>query len=419
MKIKILHKVKAGGLQLVVFVTVVVALLLSSFVLYVHLNSMYKVDNYNVLNAIKLSDSGFQWIKTHGINYQETVDLEISETEHLKISKTHWGIFDLVSVSGLSHNKTFTKKAFVGGQTPVNDNFALLLKDKTNPLVLVGNTNLKGDLFTSRYGIKTGNISGLYYENSELYQGNLRENDFELSMSSEKANYMKSIDDFYNLRQNDLDFKYIDTLSQSFNETTAYFYSDEKIYLEDKFIYGNVIIQSGTSIEVGQSSKLEDIILIAPTITIKEGFKGSVQCFSTSQIDIESNVNLRYPSALVINPKQRQNPEGIPKITVNTNLELHGSIVYFKYQEQTKRYEPNIYVGENTHILGMIYSEQNLELYGNVNGAVITERFITQHDYTTCINHLLDVSISSGFISEHQVGLIFDSNNLGISKWVY
>lgn len=417
LKIKFLYKVKAGGLQLVIFVTVVVALLLSSFVLYVHLNSMYKVDNNNILNAVKLSDSGFEWVKTHNINYKDSVDLKISETEHLKIFKKHWGVLDLVNVKAKSQNKHYGKMALIGGNTPVNKKFALFVKNKNNPLVVVGNSNLKGDLFTSRYGIKAGNISGLYYENSELFKGNLNENEFDLNLELEKAVYMKSINDFYSV-EGDLELKDIDTLSQSFHDAVAHFYSDEEIYLEDQHIYGHVVIQSEVSIEIDEFSYLEDVILIAPSITIKEGFKGSVQCFSSSQINIENNVELLYPSALVMNPKPFKK-ESVPKIIINEDVKVNGSLVYFKNQEQTNRYESNIFIGSNSTILGMIYSEQNLELHGDVKGGVITEQFITSYDNSTYINHLLNVSISSDFISEHQVGLVFDSKNLGISKWVY
>jgi cytoskeletal protein CcmA (bactofilin family) len=419
LKIKPFHKIEAGALQLVIFVTVVIALLLSSFILYLHLNTLYKLDNDHTINSIKISDSGFEWIKTHKIDYKDTIRNEISKTESLKLIKSHWGIYDLVNVTGKTQNKEFNKVALVGGISPLNKNFALSLNNQRNPLVLVGDTFLKGELYTSPYGIKAGNISELYYENRDLYQGNLNTDDVDLRIDNEKKDYLKSISFAYNSQEKTFIDKLPDTLSQSFKNQALVYYSEEDIYLEGLSVYGQVVIQSKKSITVDQTSILEDVILIAPSINIKQGFRGTIQCFSSELISVEKNVQLNYPSTLLINPDNSINTEKKPKLIINSNTQINGSLIYFRNNAQENQYDSNIYIGANSKIFGMIYSEENLELYGSVMGSVITERFITRYKSSTYINHLLNVTISSAMVSENTIGLPFKDTKLGISKWVH
>ncbi|WP_157594944.1 hypothetical protein [Psychroflexus tropicus] len=415
---KFRHKVKAGALQLVVFVTVIIALLLSSFILYVHLNTMYKQDNTLTIEAIKVTDAGFKWMETHEITYRDTLRTQISERESFKVVKKHWGLLDAVSIIGEVQNKGYNKIALVGGISPLAKNFALRLRNQRNPLVLVGNTSLRGELYTSPYGIKAGNIAGLYYENRDLFQGNLNTASTDLGIKNDKINYLKSIRYYYDSNEFMFIDKLQDSIVNSFGKQAIVYYSEDEIYLNNSFIYGQVMIQSESAIVVDQTTNLEDVILIAPRIQIKDGFKGSVQCFSSDQITVERNVQLNYPSTLFINPENAINKNIVPKIIIESNSRIEGSLVYFRNQSQENQYDTNIYVAANSEIKGMVYSEQNLELYGNVRGSVVTDRFITRYKSSVYINHLLNVRISSDDVSSNYVGIPFNQTNSGVSKWV-
>jgi len=413
------HKVKAGALQLVVFVTVVIALLLTSFILYVHMNKVYELDTEYTIEAIKVTDAGYEWLVNYDMVYGDTIFKQVSNSESFKAVKKHWGLFDLTHVEGKSHSKVFKKVALMGGSTPLSDQLALKLSNSRNPLVVVGNTHLKGELYMSSYGIKPGNISGLYYQNQTLYEGNLNTSDIRLSIQDEKNEYLKSISLVYDSRDHQFITDISKPVTNSFTNTAQVYYSQNEIDLSGRSICGHVVIQSEQSILVDGSSSLEDVMLIAPEIIIKQGFKGTLQCFSSQLISVDKNVLLKYPSTLFINPNQSNLSEKDPKLVVNSGSEIQGNLIYLKNDKIQDQYDSNIYIGSNSIISGIVYSEQNVELYGNVNGSVVADRFITKYESSVYLNHLLNVKITAENISKYNSGIPFSISEKSVSKWLY
>jgi hypothetical protein len=90
----------------------------------------------------------------------------------------------------------------------------------------------------------------------------------------------------------------------SFQSTTKVFNQKEPVVLTQE-ISGNFIIKSETSIRVTSASKLKDIILIAPEISIEDGVSGNFQSIANDKIEVGKKVQLSYPSALVINNDEK------------------------------------------------------------------------------------------------------------------
>lgn len=417
------YKFKANALQFVVYIVVIVAILLSMLLLYIHLNTKFIAQSNAQIEAIELSNQGMHQSLESSLNYGDTLTQEFENLKSIKLFKQHWGVFDMVKSFAKVRDKTFEKVALLGGKTPFDNHLALYLQDNNQSFVLVGDTKINGNAFLGVYGAKPGQISGISYLNNQLIYGEIKNSGFLPNLSLEKQNYLSDIKNQYNRPNSILDFfetNTVNKLQRSFFGSTDFYFSTQSISLFNKNYSGQIIIKSSKKIYVDSSSKLKNVILIAPTISIGQNFKGSLQAFATDQIEVASGVELEYPSALLLNPKNSVDNSKIPNINIESKTEINGVVAYLKGNnaQLEKNIISHITVKENATVNGQIFCEYNLNLQGNVNGHVITNQFLTPYRGSYYINHVFDVNINSAPVSPDFSGLLFQSNAKNIASWL-
>src|SRR5690606_33781370 len=99
------------------------------------------------------------------------------------------------------------------------------------------------------------------------------------------------------------DLNTLRSLENPFTEPTKVFYSISEIQLDNVKLTGHIIVHSQTKIVVSQTASLNDIVLIAPEIEIKDFVSGKFQAIATKIIDVGKQVQLDYPSALIVKSK--------------------------------------------------------------------------------------------------------------------
>lgn len=417
------YKLKANALQFVVYIVVVVAILLSMLLLYIHLNNKFIAQSNAQIEAIELSNQGIYETLTKDLIYGDTLTQEFDYQKSVKLYKQHWGVFDLTKSFAKVRDKAFEKIALIGGKTPFTDNLALYLQDNNQALVLVGDTKISGRAYLGVYGAKPGQISGIGYTNNQLIYGNTGQSRLLPNLQRDKENHLSSIDrEFLNNEEaiDYIDITTVNRLNRSFFEPLAYYFSNQSISLFGKSFSGQMVIQSKQKIYVDASSKLKNVILIAPSISIGENFKGSLQAFATDQIEVASGATLEYPSVLLLNPKSSFDNSDIPNITIEANTEINGTVAYLKGNnaQLEKNTLSHITILENARVNGQIFCEYNLNLNGQVNGHVITNQFLTPYRGSYYINHIFDVDLTAEPVSPDFSGLLFQSNTKNITSWL-
>ena len=185
---------------------------------------------------------------------------------------------------------------------------------------------------------------------------------------------------------------------------------------------GNIIVYSKKSIYVEKSSRLEDIILIAPEIEIESDFEGNFQVFATKKIKIQKKCKLNYPSALVLIDKDeiKHNSKEDNGIFIDENSDIRGMILYENESKINRsNFKPQVVISENTNLIGEVYCNQNLELLGSVYGSVFANNFITKQFGSVYVNHIYNGVINSNELPNQYCGLPIGDNKLKIAKWLY
>ena len=414
-----IKKLNAGALQLVTFITVVIALLLGCFILLVHTQKQFRVKSYLLTDTIQNADKGISFALKNSSTKQDSVALLLDNGATVKLKTAFWGTFLKVGVSSKFKNFKFKKTALLGSKQPLKQN-ALYLKEHNKPLVLVGNTKIKGNTFLPKQGVKSGNISGQSYNGHQFVDGVTKTIQQFPKLSFQTRNYIQNIHEFYNSKKDleSFQIKSGSSVSNSFEKPTLFHFSINDIFLDNIRVQGNLVIQSDSKITISDSAILKDIILIAPKIEIADKVKGTFQAFATEHILVGKDCNLSYPSALVLAKNYSKQFEENNIIEIDSGTKLQGNIILLG-RKGSKNYNPQIALNTNTIVEGEVYCEQTLELKGKVYGTVFTDAFITRANGSYYQNHLLNAEINSKKLDLEYIGLPITNTEKGVAKWLY
>jgi cytoskeletal protein CcmA (bactofilin family) len=414
------QKIKAGSIQYVLVISVIILIVVSAFISLIYLQKRMAQKGELFKETIHHANLAFNYISTTNIPYDKETNIAFSEYdfEQTQIERTHWGVYDLIHVNATLKNETFRKIGIAGNKNTSRQ--ALYLQDTNKPLVLVGNTKIKGNASLPKRGVKRGSIAGTSYYGASLIYGNAQLSSATLPSVS-NSNFLKDLLK-YKAFENVQEFQLEDHIKrrQSFNEPTLLYNSSETIYLQNISLQGNIVITSNTAIIVSSSAVLEHVILMAPEIKIQSKTVGSIQALATQKIEVGEFCKLEYPSALVVfqEEEQKKTTQKEPVIKVSKNTQVNGVLLY-ETNEKAFDYNVQVFIGESSTIIGEVYCEKNLELKGTVKGSVYTGNFIAKESGGVYINHIYNGVIDSNALTDEFSGLFINSANVSVAKWVY
>lgn len=418
-------KVKAGALQLTLFIVIVIALLLASFLIFVHTYTQFNVQSDFVIETVENANNGIQHtLRTHvPLNDSLSFQPNAEDYKTLKIKRTYWGFFEKVFSRASIKNYKFEKVALIGGKQPKLNRTALFLEDNNKPLVVVGNTKIEGLAYLPERGIKTGNISGHSYYGDRLVYGSTRKSNQFPKVPSELLENLKNINP--EEQATFIDISKTQTFNNSFFQPLQIVYSPDEIRLEDLSLIGHIMVQSQTAIVVGASSNLKDIVLMAPKVEIEDNVIGAFQVIASEAITVGNNCKLTYPSALVVYddgsviPREQEKMDSKNSaITIDTGTSING-VVFWNVTSMARNYQPQILINEHAVVNGEVFCNSNLELKGTVNGTIYTSNFVAKQSGSIYQNHIYNGIVSIDGLPQEYVGLPFETSKKGIMKWLY
>ncbi|RDY60784.1 hypothetical protein [Flagellimonas nanhaiensis] len=415
-------KVKAGALQFVLFVGALIAVLLLTFVLLHQAHQLFDKKTLKTVQLVQKADMGVQYAMEQNLPLNNSVLLNLPGDDGINVyvEKSYWGVFEKYSVVTKFKKNKYVKTALVGGA--MGQQFpALYLKDNDRPMIIAGRSKITGNAYLPKQGIRPGGIGGHFYQYSTPVFGNTKHSSKELPSidMSLKISFEELLNPLFGDEGNgqlryQRNMKVMNSFKSSTQLVTGYV-----LRLDDIELVGNVIVVASGQIEVGAHSTINDALLVAPKIVIESGFKGSLQAIASREIVVEENVELEYPSALLVNMEKGVVPKknGIPNILVKKNSTVRGVVSYHgKLAENS--FIPQVKIEENALVQGEVYCEENLELKGTVHGKVWTNNFISLENGSVYQNHLFNGTIDSSILPVQFAGLVLDDKKT-IAKWMY
>ncbi len=421
--IKFRLKVKAGALQFAIFISILIALLISAFISMVYLQSHFQLKAIFYKKAVHFTNLGIAYSFEHKIDYDQMTYLEFDESlnDLTTLTKEHWGIFDLIRVNSAVKDESFQKTALLGGYNSLRN--ALYLQDDNRPLIVAGNTIIKGNTALPIAGVKRGAIAGHSYTGAQLIYGNIKNSNSGLPILMNR-DFVKKFAKSVMIPDNTEFLELIEdqTVINSFEKPTIIYKNNSVVDLQFSKYIGNIIIQSDTLIRVARSTTLKNVILIAPIIEISDKVKGSFQMIASHNISIGNQCELDYPSALILVEEiddipVRNSQQGENQIVINSNSVLKG-LVCFISDRVSHRNQAQIVIEDHSTVVGEVYCEQNLEIKGRVEGMVYTRGFTARQFGSVYQNHIFNGEIIGDILPKQYSGLQFENSPLSVVEWL-
>lgn len=387
-------RIRANAIYFAILVSVIVALILSGFLLLVYSSNQIslKAENYRA--------------EINKVNRSFLIEL----SEGVGVSKEYWGAFKLEKIWTLN-NKQIQKAAFI--EEPFFKGFEdynLYLSNHNMPLVLAGQGTIEGKMALPGRRIKAGSIDGNYLRNPLPPSSLINESKSELP--SLNLSYRQYLDKLSKGKLPDsLEVIAYRDKARSFLKKTQLIILTQPMVISESFA-GNIIIKSTYPVTISKEAKLEDVMIVAPQIVIQSGFSGSIHLVSR-KVRIDSNTNLNYPSSiLVFSAEKDASRYERELVRISSGCRFEGRILLLKIGKDSDTRD-FISIAESSRVEGVVYNEGYSEVLGTMKGNIYTENFALRHNGSVYLNHLYNGHIKPS----ENLNLL--SNSLKISKWLY
>jgi len=267
--------VRASALYLVIIIALVIGLICSSLVAvaYLYRAEYQKKFRYDQLNH-NLS-SGINLLLTSADSaYQKETKLSLFGVgnDSVSVQRKTWGIFDVGIVQAIIQRDTVYKIFSIANAIDSAKWAALYIADDDRPLSVSGKTRIEGNAFLPKAGILTAYVDNKAYEGDKrLVIGKKLTSDKRLPALD--TNRLILLSSSFSINGNKQSLG--DSLNCSFLKPTKVIDLAGKIYtLEKLSLKGNILLHSDTTLIIDSSVKMENVIVFAKTIVIREGFKG-------------------------------------------------------------------------------------------------------------------------------------------------
>lgn len=415
-----LRKIKASALQLTLLVSVIIAILLSSFLTLSHLQRLFHIQSDALVEVVRASQKGIDKSLETNPRWNDSIDLQFNGIA-VSLKKNYWGSFQKIQSSASFKTKSFNKWALINSEI-LSPKSAIFATGSNRPLILLGETKIKGVAHVNSKGVQAGVIPNHSYKGGELVHGVLYKDAILLpKLDLGFLTYIRFLikngfESYYEIipQQN--------RLSVSFEEPSKYIFDTNTITLSESYI-GNIIIKSTKEIIVTPMAHLEDVVLIAPKITVQSGFKGNMHLIADESIKVEKNTILTYPSSLILWDKNADTdtpiPQGEEPIFLDESVTFQGNIIYLPQKEPQNKTQCNIRINKNVLVLGQIYCDGNIETRATILGSVYTQNFLAFFNGSNHVNYILDATFDTDGLPDGFSGLPFESGSKTVAKWLY
>ncbi len=389
---------------------------------------------------LALNDSTLLYADNTVINVND-IDVEL-ESKQL-------GFFRSLTASTAGVNDSIRIRYVLGIKGSVNGYFsnAVVLSRPNLRATVAGNTQINGDILGTSDKIVIGNIFGEPPTNKDYHKGKVkidnninpqlipdslfesiinRYNNY-ASLIYEEQNEItaENLEHFdpANVHQFAQDVKIRGTIKSKNNAPVALIVQGKVEFSEESYIKKHLELLSDSSVLIRRKSHLENVIIYSngPIIIEADSYFKNVQFFSTDSIFIQKS-QFDYPSLICLNVDDTNSAKQDKAIVIKNTI-VNGSVIMMTKTAGLSSNKTKIQIDKDSKVQGLVYSENNLELAGEITGTVFTYNFWHYKEPTEYINWLINVKINRNELDEwYLIPIVFnDKGKIQILKeeWIY
>lgn len=406
---------KAGALIYSLVISVLISLTLVGVILF---QMFVSQNNSHLLRKQELhsnASSGFNLLLSGCSvlwpNSSKTLELYDEGNDSVFISRKDWGMYEVLGSEAFHRGQNSAKSALIGYADSTLG--SLYLADHDKPLFICGKTKIEGSVFLPKAGVERAYIAGQSYSGSKMIYGTTKKSSNHLPRLDElwKERVGRFANGDWPFEVQELKLDELDSLNRDFFEKTILVHVGKKGYVQNQILNGNVILYASESLVVAPNNQLENVLVVAPSVTIQTGFSGQIQVISNQQILLEDGVSLLYPSGVCLYGCKNVSSD----LMVGKRARVEGPVVHLTPDKGRSHL---LTVEGSTKIRGMVYGQGMLQLKGSVIGSVYTNDFYLSTSAASYRNHLLNASIAPEAFKLYLGGVPMGNAYKGVLKWL-
>jgi len=395
---------RASALYLVIVIALVVGVLCSAVIVSAYFykqqyQQKFRYDQlaHNLNSAVSIAlASGDEAYKN-----AKVLSLFGGDNDSVTVKRIAWGVYDIGACSAFIQKDTLLKAFSIGATIDSVKWGTLYLIDEDRPLSVSGKTLIKGNVFIPKAGVKEAYVDGQAYQGDKRIVLGTKHN-------SERTLPVLTVDRLNLLHElNNVMLSADTVLPRTDSLRASYFGPTKRIDLKKHVatlmnikLGGNMVIRSDTTVTIENSAVLNNILIFARSIIVKDGFKGNCQLFATDSIGVHKNCTFNYPSCLgIIREKNDQSMQA--RIRLGEETVVNG--ILFTYEKEKSKLQTLIDLGNKVKVYGQVYAMGLLKFNkgGEINGGVFVNRFLYKSTFTTYENYLINVKLDESGLSRY------------------
>lgn len=396
--------VKASALYLVIVIALVIGVVCSALIASAY---FYRIQYQRQMRYALLQNnvqSGVNYLLEAQTEWDTVKKLSLFDqgNDSVLLEKKFWGLYDIGIARAFIQGDTLSKVFTMAHPVDSTKWAVLYLIDEDRSMSVSGKTIIKGNAYVPKAGVREAYVDNQPYQGDKrLIIGHQYHSDKKLPpLRNERLgrlqNYPSKVD-----TSNIALLSNIDSLNRSFMNTTRIIRLKKKVFtLANIKLSGNIVVMSDTLLTIDSTASLKNIMIFAPGIVVKSGFKGNCQLFASDSISIRARCKFGYPScATVLRFKENKGQE---ILRLGDKSIFNGQLITYE-QKGKAQLLPFIDLGKDAVINGLVYSQGMLGLHGGVtiNGGAFTSRFVYQSAYTKYENYLINARLDMTALSRY------------------
>lgn len=365
--------------------------------------------------------SAVQKALTDSTILQSDVSMITCNSINITLNSDNYGFFKKITASANGITDSIRINYIIG--TEANENYyfknAIVISRPNLRATVVGNTEIVGNVLCASERIIPGNIYGMpplnknYLKGAIITDQNIDPQLIPDSLFDELSNNFSTLkhitveNEIYVLNESNI-LKLETELVNSFtndiemsgeiiskqNEIIRLQTPGKLLFIEGVKCNLHMEISSDSLVIINKNIQLENaIIYCSGPIIIEEGshFR-NVQFFSSDSISVKGS-QFDFPSIVCLSIDDTDSSK-LNKAIVIENSIVNGSIILMTKTAGFSSNKTKIKVDEQSKVQGLVYSENNLELYGDVTGTIYTYNFWYYIEPTEYFNWLINVKVN-------------------------
>ncbi|MET3981629.1 hypothetical protein ABIB62_004245 [Mucilaginibacter sp. UYP25] len=395
-------KMAASALYIVVIMALVIAIFCVTMITaayFFRMQAQIKTRSQRLENNL---NSGINLLLNGGdsVYTVRRMDLFGLGNDSVLLEKKTWGVFTVGIAKAIIQKDTLYKVLMIANKLDSTKWSSVHLADEDRPLSVSGQTEINGNAFLPKSGIRAA------FVDNRAYTGDRKFVKGHIYNSGKKLPALKIIllDHLHTQLEAEagtLNVFVKKNIFRSYLQKTLVINLGKKAFtLSNLNLTGNVRVHSDTTLVIDSSFHCKNIIIDAPAMIFRPGFSGNGQFFARDSISTGMNCHFLYPSVLGLVRFQQSKENSHALIRIGSGSEMNGLV--FVFEQQDSELKPMIALNKHVLLRGEVYSPGNLLLQDSVQvkGSLSTKRFLYQSAYSTYENYLINLSVRSTDLSK-------------------